>query len=103
MAYGFVEVQSVTGAVDCLDIMCKSAEVHFVSWERRLGGRLVTVIVEGQLSAVTAAVDNACEHGIIKPAAHVVIANPHPEVDRLVALSASRFAKKQDMEQQPAD
>ena len=89
MSLGFVEVQSVTGAVDCLDIMCKSAEVHFVSWERKLGGRLVTLIVEGQVSAVTAAVENAVARGIIRPAAHAVIANPHPEVLRLVEISAS--------------
>ena len=94
MSYGFVEVQSVTGAVDCLDIMCKSADVNFVTWERRLGGRLVTIIVEGQVSAVTAAVENAVNSSIIKPAAHVVIANPHPEVTRMVELSASRLKNR---------
>ena len=94
MSLGFVEVQSVTGAVDCLDIMCKSAEVNFVTWERKLGGRLVTIIIEGQVSAVTAAVENAVNMSIVKPAAHVVIANPHPEVLRLVELSASRIKKK---------
>ena len=94
MSLGFVEVQSVTGAVDCLDIMCKSADVRFVTWERKLGGRLVTIVIEGQVSAVTAAVDNAVNGAIIKPAAHAVIANPHPEVIRLVELSASRIAKK---------
>lgn len=99
MSLGFVEVQSVTGAVDCLDIMCKSADVSFVSWERKLGGRLVTIIVEGQVSAVTAAVENAVRGGIIKPAAYSVIANPHPEVLRLVALSASRLKKKSENEQ----
>ena len=98
MSLGFVEVQSVTGAVDCLDIMCKSAEVHLVSWERKLGGRLVTLIVEGQVSAVSAAVDNAVAHGLVKPAAHAVIANPHPEVLRLVALSASRLKGKKTPE-----
>ena len=95
MSLGFIEVQSVTGAVDCLDIMCKSADVRFVSWERKLGGRLVTIIVEGQISAVSAAVENAVARGIVKPAAHAVIANPHPEVIRLVELSASRLLKQQ--------
>ena len=50
---GLIEVVGVTGAVDCLDIMCKSADVEFVTWERKLGGRLVTVIVRGTVSAVT--------------------------------------------------
>ncbi len=97
MAFGFVEVQSVTGAVDCLDIMCKSADVSFVTWERRLGGRLVTIIVEGQVSAVSAAVENAVQNAIVKPAAYVVIANPHPEVSRMVALSASRLKKQPEI------
>ena len=89
---GLVEVQSVAAAVDCLDIMCKAAAVDFVTWERKLGGRLVTVIVEGQLSAVQAAVD-ATDAAIIKPAAKAVIASPHSETQRMVLLSASRLTK----------
>ena len=91
---GLVEVQSTTAAIDCLDLMCKAADVDFVTWERKLGGRLVTVIVEGQVSAVTAAVEAAVARSIIKPAAHAVIANPHSETERMVRLSASRITKK---------
>ncbi|MBR7132136.1 MAG: BMC domain-containing protein [Clostridia bacterium] len=90
---GLIEVQSVTAAVDCLDIMCKAAEVSFVTWERKLGGRLVTIIVEGQISAVSAAVEAAVNGSIIKPAASAVIASPHSETERMVKLSASRMAK----------
>ena len=91
---GLIEVSGVTAAVDCLDIMCKSADVEFVTWERKLGGRLVTVVVEGQVSAVTAAVENAIANAIKKPVSHAVIASPHEEVQRLLALSASRMSKK---------
>ncbi len=91
---GLVEVQSVTAAVDCLDLMCKAAEVNFVTWERKLGGRLVTIIVEGQISAVKAAVEAAEAGAIIKPAATAVIASPHSETQRMVKLSASRLTKK---------
>ncbi len=92
---GLIEVSGVTAAVDCLDIMCKSADVEFVTWERKLGGRLVTVVVEGQVSAVTAAVENAVANAIKKPVAHAVIASPHEEVKRLLELSASRMKKKE--------
>ena len=92
---GLIEVSGVTAAVDCLDIMCKSADVEFVTWERKLGGRLVTVVVEGQVSAVTAAVENAMANAIKKPVSHAVIASPHNEVQRLLALSASRINKKE--------
>ncbi len=95
---GFVEVSGVVAAVDALDIMCKSADVQLVSWERKLGGRLVTLIVTGSVSAVQAAVDNACASCIKKPCAHAVIANPHPETYRLAMLSAKRLEKKAEAE-----
>jgi microcompartment protein CcmL/EutN len=91
---GFVEVSGVVAAVDALDIMCKSADVSLVSWERKLGGRLVTLIVTGSVSAVTAAVESACAQCIKKPCASAVIANPHPETVRLAELSAKRLEKQ---------
>ncbi len=94
-ALGFVEISGVTAAVDALDIMCKAADVEFVSWERKLGGRLVTIIVTGTISAVNAAVENAQSMAIKKPVACAVIANPHEETRRLVELSASRLKKQQ--------
>ena len=95
-ALGFVEISGVTAAIDALDIMCKAAEVEFVTWERKLGGRLVTIIVTGSISAVTAAVENAAAMAIKKPVATAIIANPHEETRRLVELSASRLQKKAD-------
>jgi microcompartment protein CcmL/EutN len=91
---GFVEVSGVVAAVDALDIMCKSADVSLVSWERKLGGRLVTLIVTGNVSAVTAAVESAKASCIKKPCATAVIANPHSETVRLAELSAKRLEKK---------
>ncbi|MBQ9112491.1 MAG: BMC domain-containing protein [Clostridia bacterium] len=91
---GFVEVSGVVAAIDALDIMCKSADVSLVSWERKLGGRLVTLIVTGDVSAVTAAVDSAKAQCIKKPCASAVIANPHPETVRLAELSAKRLEKQ---------
>ena len=90
---GFVEVSGVTAAIDALDIMCKSADVSLVSWERKLGGRLVTLIITGTVSAVQAAVDSASQQCIKKPAATAVIANPHAETVKLVELSAKRLEK----------
>ena len=100
---GFVEVSGVVAAVDALDIMCKSAEVSLVSWERKLGGRLVTLIVTGNVSAVTAAVENAQAQCIKKPCAAAVIANPHPETVRLAELSAKRLEKKAEAEKAEAE
>ncbi len=87
---GLIEVQTVAAAIDALDIMCKTADVEFVTWERRLGGRLVTVIVTGSVSSVTQAVEAANEKCIVPLAAYAVIANPHEETERILELSASR-------------
>ena len=90
---GFVEIQSTTAAIDVLDIMCKSADVEFVTWEKKLGGRLVTVVVQGEVAAVTAAVENAVNGAIKKPAAYAVIANPHEELVRVIEKSAARLKR----------
>ena len=99
---GFVEVSGTVAAVDALDIMCKSADVQLVSWERKLGGRLVTLIVTGNVSAVTAAVEAAKEQCIKRPCAVAVIANPHPETVKLAELSAKRLEKKNAEASAPA-
>ena len=58
-SYGFIEITGVVAAVDALDIMLKAADVSLATWERKLGGRLVTMVIEGDVAAVTAAVDAA--------------------------------------------
>ena len=95
-ALGFVEVSGVVAAVDCMDIMCKSADVSFVTWERKLGGRLVTLIVEGSVSDVTEAVECAKRQCLSRVVASNVIAAPHSETVRMVELSASRIKKMQE-------
>ena len=89
-SYGFFEIPSTTAAIEAVDIMCKTADVEFVTWEKKLGGRLVTVIIEGNVAAVQQAIDTAAANGIKEPVAYTVIANPHEEVRKLVELSAGR-------------
>ena len=93
-AYGFIEITGVVAAVDVLDIMCKAANVTLSTWERKLGGRLVTMVVEGDVAAVKQAIEAGSTQAIKKPAAAGVISNPHPEIVRMVELSASRFKGK---------
>lgn len=90
-AYGFFEIPSTTAAIDALDIMCKTADVTFATWEKKLGGRLVTIVIKGSVSDVTQALEAAEDHTIRKPVASVVIANPHEEIIRLVEKSAGRL------------
>lgn len=85
---GLVEVSALGNAIQCLDDMLKVAEVEFVATERKLGGRLVTVVVRGELTAVKAAVDagvaraEKCE--CLK--ASQVIARPHEEILKFLHL-----------------
>ena len=87
-AIGLVEVEGSVAAVDALDIMCKAANVTLVTIERKLGGRLVTVVVSGDVSDVRAAVDAVVSGCIMKPVASAVIASPHEETKRILSLSA---------------
>ena len=90
-ALGFMEITGVVAATDALDIMCKTADVTLATWERKLGGRLVTLVVEGEVEAVRQAIEVASEKAIKKPAATGIIPNPHSEITRIIQISASRF------------
>ena len=76
-ALGFFEISGVVAAVNALDIMCKTADVQFVTWEKKLGGRLVTIIIRGNVSAVKEAIEAADKGGIKKPVGKAVIVNSH--------------------------
>ena len=83
-AIALLEVQAMVAAITGLDAMVKAADVKLIHVEKRLGGRLVTVVVEGEVSAVTAALEAgakaASEVGNVKCCE--VIARPHPDVMR---------------------
>lgn len=97
---GFIEISGVVAAVNALDTMVKTADVEFVTWERKLGGRLVTIIVEGDVSAVTQAVETAAAQSLKQPCIHAVIARPHEETIKMVSLSASRMKKQENAREQ---
>ena len=84
--YGFFEIPSVTAAIDAVDIMCKTADVEMITWEKKLGGRLVTIIIRGDVSAVTAAAN-----GIKEPVCYTVIPSPHEEIIKLINKSVNRI------------
>lgn len=85
---GLVEVSALGHAIIMLDDMLKAGDVEFVATERKLGGRLVTIVVKGELTSVKAAVDAgvrcAEQNGCLK--ASQVIARPHPEIFKFLHL-----------------
>ncbi|MBU9726962.1 MULTISPECIES: BMC domain-containing protein [Diplocloster] len=93
---GLVELPNCTDAIVVLDQMLKTANVKFLTWEKKLGGRLVTIFVQGEVSAVTEAVERAKNCGTGRVVASAVIANPHEETMKLVETSRRKYKFKFD-------
>ena len=93
-AIGVVEINFFTNALIALDEMLKASDVHLVSCEKKLGGRMVTIIVGGDTSSLNAAIEAVYATGgrigekNIKVA--VAISNPHPEIKRLLNLAEDK-------------
>ena len=87
-ALGLIETQGFTAVFEAIDTACKAASVEVVGKEK-LGGGYVTIIIRGDLSAVTAAVEagKARVEGLGKLIAAHVIARPSPAVLGLLPKS----------------
>ncbi len=87
---GILEVQGLVAAISGLDAMLKAADVRIIHTEKRLGGRLVTFVVMGQVSSVKAAIEagrvQAQKLGDVYGCE--IIANPHGEVMKFFDLDA---------------
>lgn len=81
MAIGLIETQGFTAVFEAVDTACKTANVEVLAKEK-LGGGYVTIVLCGQLSAVTAAVEagKAKVEGLGKLIAAHVIARPSAAV-----------------------
>ncbi|KEA50623.1 MULTISPECIES: propanediol utilization microcompartment protein PduA [Mangrovibacter] len=84
-ALGMVETKGLTAAIEAADAMVKSANVELIGYEK-IGSGLVTVMVRGDVGAVTAATDAgaaaAAAVGEVK-SVHV-IPRPHSEVEKFL-------------------
>ena len=93
---GLVEVSALGNAIMMLDDMLKVADVEFIGVERKLGGALVTVVVRGSISSVTASVEAGRKFaegaGVLKAAE--VIARPHPEILKFINFPEKEEAPK---------
>ncbi len=81
-AIGLLEVEGLVASIEGLDTMLKAAEVKLVHTEKRLGGRLVTYIITGNVSSVKAAVEAGYSGAKVlgRVFGNEIIANPHNEV-----------------------
>ncbi|MCC6265067.1 MAG: BMC domain-containing protein [Bryobacterales bacterium] len=76
-AVGLIETQGFTAIFEAIDTACKTANVEVVAREK-LGGGYITVVLKGDVAAVTAAVEagKAKVDGLGKLIAAHVIPNP---------------------------
>jgi ethanolamine utilization protein EutM len=84
-ALGMIETRGLIGSIEAADAMIKSADVQLVNQEKIDGG-LVTVLVEGDVGAVQAAVEAgklAAQRVGQLISAHV-IPRPDEEVDTII-------------------
>jgi microcompartment protein CcmL/EutN len=82
VSFGYIETRGLVGAIEAADAMVKAAKVRLLN-TRRVGAALVTVIVEGELSACQAAVDagSAAAARIGELISAHVIPNPYPDTE----------------------
>lgn len=105
-ALGLIETRGLLPAIECADVMLKSAQVELV--ERTfVGGGLVTIAVTGDVGAVKAAVEagvTAVEQiGHLLLISKHVIPRPHPDIKNIV-IHRTNLANAQevpDIKQQP--
>jgi ethanolamine utilization protein EutM len=60
-ALGLIETQGLVGLINAIDAMLKSAHVDLASSVIKLDGGLVSVMVQGDVSSVRAAVEAGAE------------------------------------------
>jgi microcompartment protein CcmL/EutN len=88
LALGFIETQGFTAVFEAIDTACKAGNVQVLGKEK-LGGGYVAVIIQGDLAAVTAAIEAGKEkvEGLGKLIAAHVLARPSPSVLALLPKS----------------
>ncbi len=84
-ALGLLETQGFTAVTAATDAACKAANVRVIAKEK-LGGGYVTVIFEGEVAAVTAAVDagRSAAEAVGKLISAYVIARPSEGVGQIL-------------------
>ena len=79
---GFIETRGLVAAIEAADAMVKATNVT-LSGKKMIGGGLVTVVIEGDVGAVKAAVDAgaAAAQKVGELVSVHVIARPDAEID----------------------
>ncbi|WP_088032090.1 BMC domain-containing protein [Evansella clarkii] len=84
-ALGMIETRGLIGSVEAADAMVKAADVTLVKQEK-IDAALVTILVEGDVSAVQAAVERGKEAAALvgELVGYHVIPNPYESTKELI-------------------
>ena len=84
---GVIETRGLTAAIEAADAMLKAANVEIVGTEK-IGSGLVTVIVQGEVGAVKAAIEVGADAAgrVGELVAMHVIPRPHADVAKLIPV-----------------
>ena len=84
-AIGLIETKGLVGMIEAADAMLKTANVHLIGKEH-MGGGFMTVIVEGEVTAVKASVDAgaAAAKRVGEVISIHIIQRPHEEIEKLL-------------------
>ncbi len=90
-AIGLIETKGLVGSIEAADSMVKAANVSLLGKET-IGGGLVTVIVEGDVGAVKAAVDAgaAAAKRVGELISVHVIPRPHDETEKVLPKKGNK-------------
>ncbi|MDA8211828.1 MAG: BMC domain-containing protein [Clostridia bacterium] len=86
-AVGFVETRGLVGAIEAADAMVKAAEVRILEY-RQVGSGLISIIIQGDVAAVQAAVQagSMAAEKVGEVVSVNVIPRPNEELAKLLPL-----------------
>lgn len=93
-AVGILEVSGFVTSIRAIDEMLKVSDVQVMTWEKKLGGRLVSIVITGDTCAVHEAIENGerVAQSMNKTVIKAIVNNPHEEVMKIVHMSAVKHA-----------
>jgi ethanolamine utilization protein EutM len=88
-ALGMIETKGLTALIEAGDAMLKAANVELIGWQK-VGSGYVTMLIQGDVAAVKAAVDaGASAAGKIGEVLSVqVIPRPHSDLSKVLPSTA---------------
>lgn len=84
-ALGMIETKGLVAAIEAADAMVKAANVSLIGYEK-IGSGLVTIMVRGDVGAITAATDAgaAAARNVGEVISVHVIPRPHNDVEKIL-------------------